>query len=184
MSRGAEACQALIVQPLACSHGVLAHGRVCKPFARECGLIRHKRWPTAPCIRTDRWPTSARVGKPEGCCSQATKNRGRTSKSIARMYFDLLRPAPIPPGGPRPPTPYPCRFAARTPRRTLSADAPASEPLLPTYLSKARPPLSPSPSCPRLRGHSASGLQGKVQTLPSALNRAGAGKKGAWHGSS
>jgi hypothetical protein len=67
----AAAYRALIVQPLAHSHGVLARGRVCKPFARECWLIRHERWPKRACIRTDRWPTYARVGKPEGSCSQA-----------------------------------------------------------------------------------------------------------------
>ena len=50
---------------------MLAHGPVCKPFAHERWLIRHERWPKASCLRTDRWPTSARVGKPEGSCSQA-----------------------------------------------------------------------------------------------------------------
>jgi hypothetical protein len=58
-------------QPLPRSQGVLAHGHVCKPFAHECWLIRHERWPKGSCIRTDRWPTHARVCKPEGYCSQA-----------------------------------------------------------------------------------------------------------------
>jgi hypothetical protein len=63
------------------SQGVLAHGPVCKPFAHERWLIRHERWPKAPCLRTDRWPTSARVGKPEGSCSQAATARGSTAIS-------------------------------------------------------------------------------------------------------
>ena len=46
------------------SQGVLAQGRVCKPFTHECGLIRTERQPTGAWIRTDRWPTRARVRKP------------------------------------------------------------------------------------------------------------------------
>jgi hypothetical protein len=60
-----------MVQPFACSQGVLAHGRVCKPFAHERWQIRNQRWSKASCLRTERWPTSARVCKPDGFCSQA-----------------------------------------------------------------------------------------------------------------
>ena len=67
----AEACQALMFQPLPYSHGVLVQGRVCKPFAHECWLIRTERRPMRASIRINRWPTHARVGKPEGSCSQA-----------------------------------------------------------------------------------------------------------------
>jgi hypothetical protein len=63
-------------QPLPRSQGVLAHGHVCKPFAHECWLIRHERWPKGSCIRTDRWPTHALVCKPEGYCSQAATAMG------------------------------------------------------------------------------------------------------------
>src|SRR6266498_4509167 len=72
----AEAWQELIFQPLPCSQGVLAHGRVCKPFAHECWLIGQERWPTRSRIRTHRWPTHALVCKPEGYCSQAATPRG------------------------------------------------------------------------------------------------------------
>jgi hypothetical protein len=82
----ADACQVLIVQPLPRSHGVLAPGRVCKPFAHECWLIRHERWPMGSCIRIDPWPTSARVCKPERSCSQAATPRD------AGEYHHRFRP--------------------------------------------------------------------------------------------
>src|SRR5687768_13206681 len=82
VSRRGRGVPDVIFQPLACSHGVLAHGRVCKPFAHERWLIRHERWPKASCLRTERWPISARVCKPERSCSQAATpthwRKGRT----------------------------------------------------------------------------------------------------------
>ena len=81
----AEGYQALIVQPLPRSQGVLAHGRVCKPFAYECWLIGDERWPTGSWIRRDRWPTSAHVGKPEVYCSQAATGNDRPEEiEVAR----------------------------------------------------------------------------------------------------
>jgi hypothetical protein len=62
---------ALMFQPLPRSQGVSAHGHVCKPFVHNCWLIRHERWPKGSCIRTDRWPTHARVCMLEGYCAQA-----------------------------------------------------------------------------------------------------------------
>jgi hypothetical protein len=90
----AEARQALMFQPCPRLQGVLAQGRVCKPFAHECWLICHERWPKGWLIRTYRWPTHAPVGKPEVYCSQATTAMGRSR--LLRWNWGTPMPLDLP----------------------------------------------------------------------------------------
>ena len=61
----------LMFQGLSPSHGVLAHGRVCKPFAHERWPICTECWPGRWRIRTKCWPSNSPVCKPVLYCSQA-----------------------------------------------------------------------------------------------------------------
>jgi hypothetical protein len=58
-------------QPFSPSHCVLARTPVCKPFARECWLVRNDRWPVGSHIRKYRWPKNTRVCKPTSSRLQA-----------------------------------------------------------------------------------------------------------------
>jgi hypothetical protein len=48
-------------QPFSPSHGVLARTPVCKPFVRECWLVRNDRWSVDSHIRKYRGPKNTRV---------------------------------------------------------------------------------------------------------------------------
>ena len=74
-----------------CSHCVLAHGYVCKPFAHECWPIRTQCWPTGGRIRTKRWPTKGLVCKPTRSCSQAATGIPRVHRSWHYSEYDLFR---------------------------------------------------------------------------------------------
>ena len=90
----AEACRALIIQPLAHLHGMLVHGYVRKPFADECWLVCTEGWPADWHIRTECWSIKALVCKPSGLALQAV-----TPKAIYSKHAFHGFQGPSPSGG-------------------------------------------------------------------------------------